>query len=62
MKIGNLEKENKILFKEIGVYKEFCICLKELEKENKEFVKRVIIDIKMLVILCEDLVSEKLKI
>lgn len=53
MKIGNLEKENKILFKEIGIYKEFCIRLKELEKENKEFVKRVIIDIKILVILRE---------
>ncbi|XP_008591117.1 PREDICTED: girdin isoform X2 [Galeopterus variegatus] len=61
VKIGNLEKENKILFKEIGVYKESCIRLKELEKENKELVKRATIDVKTLVTLREDLVSEKLK-
>ncbi|XP_016018084.2 girdin isoform X3 [Rousettus aegyptiacus] len=61
VKIGNLEKENKSLFKEIGIYKESCIRLKELEKENKELVKRATIDIKTLVTLREDLVSEKLK-
>ncbi|KAG3267303.1 coiled-coil domain containing 88A, transcript variant X2 [Ictidomys tridecemlineatus] len=61
VKIGNLEKENKTLFKEIGVYKESCVRLKELEKENKELVKRATIDIKTLVTLREDLVSEKLK-
>uniref|UniRef100_A0A5F9DUV6 Coiled-coil domain containing 88A n=1 Tax=Oryctolagus cuniculus TaxID=9986 RepID=A0A5F9DUV6_RABIT len=61
VKIGNLEKENKSLFKEIGVYKESCTRLKELEKENKELVKRATIDIKTLVTLREDLVSEKLK-
>ncbi|KAK2492877.1 hypothetical protein MC885_011602 [Smutsia gigantea] len=61
VKIGNLEKENKTLFKEIAVYKESCIRLKELEKENKELVKRATIDIKTLVTLREDLVSEKLK-
>ncbi|KAF6102543.1 coiled-coil domain containing 88A [Phyllostomus discolor] len=61
VKIGNLEKENKTLFKEIGIYKESCIRLKELEKENKELVKRATIDIKTLVTLREDLVSEKLK-
>ncbi|XP_058523791.1 girdin isoform X5 [Ochotona princeps] len=61
VKIGNLEKENKSLFKEISVYKESCIRLKELEKENKELVKRATIDIKTLVTLREDLVSEKLK-
>ncbi|XP_048208858.1 girdin isoform X3 [Perognathus longimembris pacificus] len=61
VKIGNLEKENKTLFKEIGVYKESCIRLKELEKENKELVKRATIDVKTLVTLREDLVSEKLK-
>ncbi|KAF6102541.1 coiled-coil domain containing 88A [Phyllostomus discolor] len=60
VKIGNLEKENKTLFKEIGIYKESCIRLKELEKENKELVKRATIDIKTLVTLRE-LVSEKLK-
>lgn len=49
VKIGNLEKENKTLFKEIGIYKESCIRLKELEKENKELVKRATIDIKTLV-------------
>ncbi|XP_012873370.1 PREDICTED: girdin [Dipodomys ordii] len=61
VKIGNLEKENKTLFKEIGVYKESCVRLKELEKENKELVKRATIDVKTLVTLREDLVSEKLK-
>uniref|UniRef100_A0A8C9PKI1 Coiled-coil domain containing 88A n=1 Tax=Spermophilus dauricus TaxID=99837 RepID=A0A8C9PKI1_SPEDA len=61
VKIGHLEKENKTLFKEIGVYKESCVRLKELEKENKELVKRTTIDIKTLVTLREDLVSEKLK-
>ncbi|XP_021101989.1 girdin isoform X4 [Heterocephalus glaber] len=61
VKIGNLEKENKTLFKEIGIYKESCVRLKELEKENKELVKRATIDIKTLVTLREDLVSEKLK-
>ncbi|XP_066123250.1 girdin isoform X3 [Saccopteryx bilineata] len=61
VKIGNLEKENKTLFKEIGIYKESSIRLKELEKENKELVKRATIDIKTLVTLREDLVSEKLK-
>ncbi|XP_037662518.1 girdin isoform X10 [Choloepus didactylus] len=61
VKIGNLEKENKTLLKEIGIYKESCIRLKELEKENKELVKRATIDIKTLVTLREDLVSEKLK-
>ncbi|XP_068531355.1 girdin isoform X11 [Anas acuta] len=61
VKISNLEKENKSLFKEIVVYKESCIRLKELEKENKELVKRATIDKKTLVTLREDLVSEKLK-
>uniref|UniRef100_A0A8I3N9E3 Coiled-coil domain containing 88A n=3 Tax=Canis lupus familiaris TaxID=9615 RepID=A0A8I3N9E3_CANLF len=61
VKIGNLEKENKTLFKEISIYKESCVRLKELEKENKELVKRATIDIKTLVTLREDLVSEKLK-
>ncbi|XP_036604345.1 girdin isoform X9 [Trichosurus vulpecula] len=61
IKIGNLEKENKSLFKEIAVFKESCIRLKELEKENKELVKRATIDKKTLITLREDLVSEKLK-
>ncbi|XP_036781881.2 girdin isoform X3 [Manis pentadactyla] len=61
VKIGHLEKENKTLFKEIGVYKESCIRLKELEKENKELMKRASIEIKTLVTLREDLVNEKLK-
>ncbi|XP_054675084.1 girdin isoform X3 [Grus americana] len=61
VKISNLEKENKSLFKEIIVYKESCVRLKELEKENKELVKRATIDKKTLVTLREDLVNEKLK-
>ncbi|NXS61815.1 GRDN protein, partial [Brachypteracias leptosomus] len=61
VKISNLEKENKSLFKEIVVYKESCVRLKELEKENKELVKSATIDKKTLVTLREDLVNEKLK-
>ncbi|XP_074845596.1 girdin isoform X3 [Carettochelys insculpta] len=61
LKISNLEKENKSLFKEIGIFKESCVRLKELEKENKELVKRATIDKKTLVTLREDLVNEKLK-
>ncbi|XP_014347237.1 girdin isoform X2 [Latimeria chalumnae] len=61
IKLSNLEKENKLLNKEIGIIKESCIRLKELEKENKELVKRGTIDKKTLVTLREDLVSEKLK-
>ncbi|XP_071438324.1 girdin isoform X4 [Pithys albifrons albifrons] len=61
VKISNLERENKSLFKEIVMYKESCVRLKELEKENKELVKRATIDKKTLVTLREDLVNEKLK-
>ncbi|XP_010184787.1 PREDICTED: girdin isoform X2 [Mesitornis unicolor] len=61
VKISNLEKENKSLFKEIVIYKDSCVRLKELEKENKELVKRATIDKKTLVTLREDLVNEKLK-
>ncbi|XP_063247456.1 girdin isoform X14 [Prinia subflava] len=61
VKISNLERENKSLFKEIVVYKESCLRLKELEKENKELVKRATIDKKTLITLREDLVNEKLK-
>ncbi|KAG8123057.1 hypothetical protein E2320_018451, partial [Naja naja] len=61
VKIGHLEKENKSLFKEIGLCKEASIRLKEAEKENKELVKRATIDKKTLVTLREDLVNEKLK-
>ncbi|XP_057877187.1 girdin isoform X1 [Melospiza georgiana] len=61
VRISNLERENKSLFKEIVVYKESCLRLKELEKENKELVKRATIDKKTLVTLREDLVNEKLK-
>nr|XP_041571274.1 girdin isoform X9 [Taeniopygia guttata] len=61
VKISNLERENKSLFKEIVVYKESCLRVKELEKENKELVKRATIDKKTLVTLREDLVNEKLK-
>ncbi|NXD71302.1 GRDN protein, partial [Eolophus roseicapillus] len=61
VKISNLERENKSLFKEIVVYKESCVRLKELEKENKELVKSATIDKKTLVTLREDLVNEKLK-
>ncbi|XP_057352944.1 girdin-like isoform X2 [Manis pentadactyla] len=53
VKIGNSEKENKTLYKEIGVYKESYIHLKELVKENKELMKRASIEIKTLVTLRE---------
>ncbi|XP_030052306.1 girdin isoform X2 [Microcaecilia unicolor] len=61
IKIINLEKENKALYKETNIFKESCIRLKELEMENKELVKRASIDKKTLITLHEDLVNEKLK-
>uniref|UniRef100_A0A8C5PKE2 Coiled-coil domain containing 88A n=1 Tax=Leptobrachium leishanense TaxID=445787 RepID=A0A8C5PKE2_9ANUR len=59
--IANLERENKLLSKEVITFKDSCTRLKELEKENKELVKRATIDKKTLITLREDLVNEKLK-
>nr|XP_033792712.1 girdin isoform X3 [Geotrypetes seraphini] len=61
VKIINLEKENKSLYKETNTFKESCLRLKEMEMENKELVKRTYIDKKTLITLREDLVNEKLK-
>ncbi|XP_062911978.1 girdin-like isoform X9 [Mobula hypostoma] len=60
MTISNLEKENKLLTKEINKFKDFYGRLKDLEKDNKELVKQATIDKKTLVTLREELVNEKL--
>ncbi|XP_051867537.1 girdin-like isoform X3 [Pristis pectinata] len=60
MTISNLEKENKLLMKEINKFKDFYGRLKDLEKDNKELVKQATIDKKTLVTLREELVNEKL--
>ncbi|XP_078260976.1 girdin-like isoform X2 [Rhinoraja longicauda] len=60
MTISNLEKENKLLTREINKFKDFYGRLKDLEKDNKELVKQATIDKKTLVTLREELVNEKL--
>ncbi|XP_038665456.1 girdin-like isoform X9 [Scyliorhinus canicula] len=60
MTISNLEKENKLLVKEINKFKDLYGRLKDLEKYNKELVKQSTIDKKTLVTLREELVNEKL--
>ncbi|XP_048457132.1 girdin isoform X2 [Rhincodon typus] len=60
MTISNLEKENKLLVKEINKFKDLHGRLKDLEKDNKELVKQATIDKKTLVTLREELVNEKL--
>ncbi|XP_078413073.1 girdin isoform X4 [Cetorhinus maximus] len=60
MTISNLEKENKLLVKEISKFKDLYGRLKDLEKDNKELVKQATIDKKTLVTLREELVNEKL--
>ncbi|XP_067901010.1 girdin-like isoform X3 [Heterodontus francisci] len=60
MTISNLEKENKLLVKEINKFKDLYGRLKDLEKDNKELVKQATIDKKTLVTLREELVNEKL--
>ncbi|XP_041920937.1 girdin isoform X7 [Alosa sapidissima] len=60
-RISHLEKENRVLNKEVTALKDSCNRVKDLEKENKEMVKQATIDKKTLVTLREELVSEKLK-
>ncbi|XP_067845121.1 girdin-like isoform X1 [Heptranchias perlo] len=60
MTISNLEKENKLLVKEINKFKDSYGRLKDLEKDNKELVKQATIDKKTLMTLREELVNEKL--
>ncbi|XP_069049458.1 protein Daple isoform X1 [Lepisosteus oculatus] len=61
MKLATIEKENKILEKELTKYKEASSKVKELEKDNKELQKQATIDKRTLATLREDLVHEKLK-
>ncbi|XP_076141543.1 girdin isoform X5 [Alosa pseudoharengus] len=60
-RISHLEKENRVLNKEVTTLKDSCNRVKDLEKESKEMVKQATIDKKTLVTLREELVSEKLK-
>ncbi|XP_063047611.1 girdin-like isoform X3 [Engraulis encrasicolus] len=61
LRITHLEKENRVLGKEVTTLKEASSRVKDLEKENKEMVKQGTIDKKTLATLREELVSEKLK-
>ncbi|KAM9559509.1 girdin-like isoform 14-T16 [Salvelinus alpinus] len=61
LRISHLEKDNRLLGKEMTSFKDSCNRLKDLEKENKELVKQATIDKKTLVTLREELVSEKLR-
>ncbi|XP_031435364.1 girdin isoform X2 [Clupea harengus] len=61
LRIGHLEKENRVLNKEVTTLKDSCNRVKDLEKDNKDLVKQATIDKKTLVTLREELVSEKLK-
>ncbi|XP_062375122.1 girdin-like isoform X2 [Sardina pilchardus] len=60
-RISHLEKENRVLNKEVSTLKDSCNRVKDLEKESKEMIKQATIDKKTLVTLREELVSEKLK-
>uniref|UniRef100_A0A674F4B2 Coiled-coil domain containing 88A n=1 Tax=Salmo trutta TaxID=8032 RepID=A0A674F4B2_SALTR len=61
LRISHLEKDNRLLGKEMTTFKDSCNRLKDLEKESKELVKQATIDKKTLVTLREELVSEKLR-
>ncbi|XP_030070188.1 protein Daple [Microcaecilia unicolor] len=61
MKLAVLEKENRTLEKEIGRFKDASSKAKDLEKNNKELLKKVTIDTRTLSTLREELVHEKLK-
>ncbi|XP_067243020.1 girdin isoform X2 [Chanodichthys erythropterus] len=61
LRISHLEKENRVLGKEVATLKDTCGRMKDLEKDNKELVKQATIDKKTLVTLREELVNEKLK-
>ncbi|XP_057197549.1 girdin isoform X2 [Triplophysa rosa] len=60
-RISHVEKENRVLSKEVAALKETCGRVKDLEKDNKELVKQATIDKKTLVTLREELVNEKLR-
>ncbi|XP_078086013.1 girdin [Mustelus asterias] len=62
MTISNLEKENKLLVKEVNKFKDLCGRLKDLEKDNKELVKQATIDNQTLGTLREELVIEKIHV
>ncbi|XP_067403179.1 protein Daple isoform X2 [Emydura macquarii macquarii] len=61
VKLAAMEKENRILEKEIVRFRDSSNKMKEFEKDNKDLVKQVTIDKRTLATLREDLVLEKLK-
>ncbi|MBN3296131.1 DAPLE protein, partial [Amia calva] len=61
LKLAALEKETKILERELSKAKEAANRVKELERENKDIQKQATIDKRTLATLREDLVHEKLK-
>ncbi|CAL8300396.1 unnamed protein product [Merluccius merluccius] len=60
-RLSCLEKENRTMGKEMIFFRDSCTRVRDLEKENKELVKQSSIDKKTLVMLREELVSEKLR-
>ncbi|XP_062974032.1 protein Daple [Elgaria multicarinata webbii] len=61
VKLAAMEKENKILERELSRFRDLSTKMKEFEKENKDLLKQVTIDKRTLATLREDLVLEKLK-
>ncbi|XP_067276773.1 girdin isoform X2 [Pseudorasbora parva] len=61
LRLAQLERENRVLGKEIAALRDTCGRVKDLEKDNKELVKQATIDKKTLATLREELVNEKLK-
>nr|XP_060612657.1 protein Daple isoform X1 [Anolis sagrei ordinatus] len=61
VKLTAMEKENRILERELSRFKDSSNKMKEFEKDNKDLLKQVTIDKRTLSTLREDLVLEKLK-
>uniref|UniRef100_A0A803TNE4 Coiled-coil domain containing 88C n=1 Tax=Anolis carolinensis TaxID=28377 RepID=A0A803TNE4_ANOCA len=61
VKLTAMEKENRILERELSRFKDSSNKMKEFEKDNKDLLKQVTIDKRTLSTLREDLVFEKLK-
>ncbi|XP_019905025.2 girdin isoform X2 [Esox lucius] len=61
LRLANLERENRRMVKEVERLKEVEERVKCLERDNRELAKQGAIDLRTLVTLREELVSEKLK-
>ncbi|XP_048341157.1 protein Daple isoform X1 [Sphaerodactylus townsendi] len=61
VRLAALEKENRILEKDLAKFRDLSNKMKVFEKDNKDLLKQVTIDRRTLATLREDLVLEKLK-